>query len=125
MCIRDRVTAAILFITGTAQAFSWVLTSKQVPQNLARAIMSISDGKLTFFAITAVFLLIIGCFIIESASVPILAPIIAPLAASYGIDPVHFGIIFILLACIGSVSYTHLDVYKRQISSPGSRFLFK
>ena len=99
-----KVTAAILFMTGTAKAFAWVLTSKQVPQKLATAIMSISDNQFSFFLLTALFLLIIGCFIVETASVPILAPIFAPLAAEFGINPVHFGVIFVLLVSVGALT---------------------
>lgn len=99
-----KVTAAILLVTGTAQAFAWVLTSKQVPQKMAAAIMSFSSNTATFFIITVIFLLIVGCFIVETASVPILAPLFAPLAAEFGIDPVHFGVIFVLLVSLGALT---------------------
>lgn len=99
-----KVTAAILMVTGTAQAFAWVLTSKQIPQKMAAAIMSFSSSKATFFLITVVCLRIIGCFIVETATVPILAPLFAPLAGSFQTDPVHFGVIFVLLVCIGSLT---------------------
>ena len=99
-----KVTAAILFMTGTAKAFAWVLTSRQIPQKLAAAIMSISRNQFTFFLLTVLFLLLIGCFIVETASVPILAPIFAPLAAQFGINPVHFGVIFVLLVSVGALT---------------------
>lgn len=99
-----KVTAAILFMTGTAKAFAWVLTSRQIPQKLAAAIMSISSNRFTFFLLTVLFLLLIGCFIVETASVPILAPIFAPLAAQFGINPVHFGVIFVLLVSVGALT---------------------
>lgn len=95
-----KVTAAILFMTGTAKAFAWVLTSRQIPQKLAAAIMSISSNQFTFFLLTVLFLLLIGCFIVETASVPILAP----LAAQFGINPVHFGVIFVLLVSVGALT---------------------
>lgn len=99
-----KVTAAILFMTGTAKAFAWVLTSRQIPQKLAAAIMSISSNRFTFFLLTVLLLLLIGCFIVETASVPILAPIFAPLAAQFGINPVHFGVIFVLLVSVGALT---------------------
>ena len=99
-----KVTAAILFMTGTAKAFAWVLTSRQIPQKLAAAIMSISSNRFTFFLLTVLFLLLIGCVIVETASVPILAPIFAPLAAQFGINPVHFGVIFVLLVSVGALT---------------------
>lgn len=99
-----KVTAAILFMTGTAKAFAWVLTSRQIPQKLAAAIMSISSNQFTFFLLTVLFLLLIGRFIVETASVPILAPIFAPLAAQFGINPVHFGVIFVLLVSVGALT---------------------
>ena len=66
--------------------------------------MSFSSNTATFFIITVIFLLIVGCFIVETASVPILAPLFAPLAAEFGIDPVHFGVIFVLLVSLGALT---------------------
>lgn len=66
--------------------------------------MSISSNRFTFFLLTVLFLLLIGCFIVETASVPILAPIFAPLAAQFGINPVHFGVIFVLLVSVGALT---------------------
>lgn len=100
----SKVTAAILMVTGTAQAFAWVLTSERIPQKMAQAIMQISSGKVTFFVITVLFLLVVGCFIIETASVPILAPIFCVMANQFGIDPVQFGVVFVLLVCVGSLT---------------------
>jgi C4-dicarboxylate transporter DctM subunit len=98
------ITAAILLITGTAQAFAWILTSKQIPQQLASSIISFSSSVYSFYFIVIIALLLIGCFIIETASVPILAPLFAPLAAEFGIDPVQFGVIFVLMVCVGSLT---------------------
>lgn len=66
--------------------------------------MQISSGKVTFFVITVLFLLVVGCFIIETASVPILAPIFCVMANQFGIDPVQFGVVFVLLVCVGSLT---------------------
>ncbi len=99
-----KVTAAILLVTGCAQALSWVLASEQIPQHMAQAIMGMSTNKTTFFIVTIIFLLIVGCFIIETASVPILAPIFCVMAAQFGIHPVQYGVIFVLLVCVGSLT---------------------
>ncbi|CAM3439919.1 TRAP transporter large permease [Parendozoicomonas haliclonae] len=97
-------SANVLFIICVAAGFSRFLTWEQVPQSLAEMITQVVDSKYMFLLVVNVFLLIVGMFLEGNAVMIVLAPLLAPVAAAYGIDPVHFGIVFIFNSAIGTVT---------------------
>ncbi|MEQ8357067.1 MAG: TRAP transporter large permease [Kiloniellaceae bacterium] len=94
-------TARILAIIGAASAFSWILVREQVPQSIAGGLSSISDQPLVILLIMVVFLLIIGLFMIASSAEIVLTPILVPVVTSFGVDPVHFGVLMVFSLIIG------------------------
>lgn len=94
-------TAQIMILLSAASIFAWVLTKFQVPQNLAQLMVSISDSKLAILLMMNIIMLIAGMFIDSASFTIILAPLFLPIATSFGIDPVHLGIIMILNGAIG------------------------
>ncbi|WP_270181157.1 TRAP transporter large permease [Alkalihalobacillus sp. CinArs1] len=97
-------TSVIMLIIGTAGLLGWLLTKERIPQTVAQSFMSFSDNPFVFLLIVNIFLLIVGMFFETSASVIILAPILAPIAIQLGVDPVHFGIIMVVNLAIGMVT---------------------
>lgn len=97
-------TSAILLILAASAAFSWVLTFERVPQTVAEAMFSATDNPYLMLALIAVVLLIAGAFIDGTALILILGPIFLPVVTSLGIDPVHYGVIFVLMAHLGGVT---------------------
>ena len=97
-------TGSIILIVASASVFAWVLTKEQVPQTLSQAMASGISSKIVFLLIVNLFLLIVGMFIEGTAVTIVLTPIIAPIAASYGIDPIHFAFIFIFNLSIGCLT---------------------
>lgn len=91
----------LTLIVAAANAFAWVLTREQVPQTIASALISISSSKYVFLALTALLVLFVGCFMDATPSVLILAPILAPIAATYEINDVHFAIFLVTGVLIG------------------------
>lgn len=98
------VAAAILIIIGAGSAFAWVLTLEQVPQKLTAFITQYVSSPATFFIIVLAFLLVIGMFIEGNVAIIILTPLFMPMLYQYGIDPVHFGIFFIVCMSIGTLT---------------------
>ncbi|MGQ9623562.1 MAG: TRAP transporter large permease, partial [Candidatus Caldatribacteriaceae bacterium] len=94
-------TAIITFIIACAMFYGWVLIRSRVPIVLLEAFTSMSTNPLVVLLILNLFLLIIGCFMDTTAAICILVPILAPLLAKVGIDPVHFGLIMVLNLMIG------------------------
>ena len=75
-----------------------------MPQTLTPLILGAIASPLVFLLLVNVMLLIIGCFMEALAAMLILIPILAPAAASYGIDPVQFGVIVVLNLIIGTIT---------------------
>jgi tripartite ATP-independent transporter DctM subunit len=96
------LTAAVMMIISCAKILSYVLTAYQLPVQLGEFFKSVSDSPLLFLLLVNILLLVIGTFMDGGASVIIMAPILAPIAASFGIDPVHFGVIVVLNLIIGA-----------------------
>jgi C4-dicarboxylate transporter DctM subunit len=96
------VTVMILLTFATVLGI--LLANEGVPQMLAKAISSITKGKIMTLIIINIFLLVVGTFMDTLAAVTILAPLLFPLVAQFGISPVHFGIFMIVNLGIGFVT---------------------
>ncbi|GAK06780.1 TRAP transporter large permease [Geomicrobium sp. JCM 19038] len=99
-----QIIATVMIIIAAGTAFGWILTLEQVPQALTSSITSLIDHPILFLLIIFVFLLIVGMFIEGNVMLIILTPIFIPMLETYGIDPVHFGIFFILCLSIGTIT---------------------
>ncbi|MCO7639556.1 TRAP transporter large permease [Pseudomonas sp. S 311-6] len=97
-------SAIVLLIVGFASVFAYVLSLYQAPQQVARMLLGVSDNPLVFLLLVNIALLVIGLFMETFAAILILAPVLAPVAISLGIDPVHFGVIVIVNLAIGMVT---------------------
>lgn len=94
-------TAQVMILLAAASVFSWLLTRQQVPQAMTETLMAISNSKFAILLMINVLLLITGMFIDPASSTTILAPLLLPVALSFGIDPVHLGIIMVVNGAIG------------------------
>ena len=95
-------TASIMLIVSAASVFSWILTKEQIPQTLASWMTSAISNKFIFLLICNVFLIVVGMFIEGNASMIVLAPLLHPVAVAFGIDPVHFAMVYIFNCTIGA-----------------------
>ena len=96
-----RTTAMILLIIGTAAAFSWLMAFLKVPAALAALLATISDNPLIILMLLNILMLFLGTFMDMGPTIIITTPIFLPVAQSFGVDPVHFGVIMILNYGIG------------------------
>ena len=105
-CIKETVstTASIMLIVGAATCFSWILTWENVPQNMTTFLISLCHNRYLFLLLVNLFLLVVGMFIEATAAQIVLAPMLAPVAVAFGIDPNHFGMVFIFNMAIGSLT---------------------
>ncbi len=94
-------TAVVLLVVGAAAIFAWILTSNRVPEHFATALLAISDNPLIILILINLILLLVGCFMETVAAITILVPVLLPIAATLGIDPVHFGVIMVLNLMLG------------------------
>jgi C4-dicarboxylate transporter DctM subunit len=98
------MSAMLLYIITNAVLFSFLLTHEQIPQAIAAWIVDQGFGVWSFLLVVNVLLLIAGCFMEPASVTLILAPILFPVAAKLGIDPVHFGIIMVVNMEIGMLT---------------------
>ncbi|MBP2550773.1 TRAP-type C4-dicarboxylate transport system permease large subunit [Neorhizobium galegae] len=94
-------TASVLFIVTAASIFAWLLTVSQAAQLFSDFMFSLTSNWWTFLIIVNILLLVVGAFLDTIAAISILVPILMPVAARYGIDPVHLGLIITLNLMIG------------------------
>ncbi|WEX08777.1 TRAP transporter large permease [Chelativorans sp. AA-79] len=96
-----RTTAMVLLIIGTAASFSWLMAYLRVPAELTDFLNSISQNPLVILLLLNILMLFLGTFMDMGPMIIITTPIFLPVVSSYGIDPVHFGVIMILNLGIG------------------------
>jgi len=97
-------TASIMLIVAAASAFAWILTRERIPQQFTEFMVANISNKYVFLMIVNVFLIIVGMFIEGNASMIVLVPLLAPVANSFGIDPIQFAMVFIFNNAIGALS---------------------
>jgi tripartite ATP-independent transporter DctM subunit len=97
-------SAVIMMIIAMAGLFSFLLTRAGVPAQIGAYITSTFHSGWSFLLAVNAFLFLIGMFIETSAAIIVLAPILAPVAAGFGIDPVHFGMVMVVNLALGMIT---------------------
>lgn len=96
-----QMLGGILLILGVSMAFTNFLIDAEVPMQLFEWIKSHVDNKLSFLLLLNLFLLVLGAILDIFSALVIVVPLIVPIAVSYGIHPIHLGIIFLANMQIG------------------------
>ncbi len=94
-------TAVVMLLVATSALLGEHLTVMQVPQQIARGIIGLTDDPIIVLALLNVFFLVIGMFLHSAAAIILVVPIVMPLVNAAGIDPVHFGLVVTLNLGIG------------------------
>ena len=97
-------SSVIMFIIATAALFSYLLNRQGVPDAAAEWIVRTFDGPAAYLLGVNLFLFVVGMFIETSASIIVLAPILATAADRLAIDPVHFGTVMVVNLALGMVT---------------------
>lgn len=94
-------TANMYALLLTAQLFGWMAAYYNIPNMAAKWVMSIAHSPTSFMLLVVLVLIIAGMFMEASSIIVIIAPILAPIAAQFGIHPIHFGCLVVFTLCIG------------------------
>lgn len=97
-------TGTILIIVGCATAFGKILTIEKIPNMLTEAIIGMTSSKVVVMLFIVAILLIVGCFMDTTPAMMILAPIFLPIAQSFGVEPIHFGMIMVVTLAVGFIT---------------------
>lgn len=99
-----KITAMVMLIISAAMAFGFALAILKAPEQLAGLITGTTSNPILVLLIINLILLLLGTFMDMSPLIVIMTPILLPIAASVGIDPIHFGVIMMLNLGIGLVT---------------------
>lgn len=104
--VRESVlaTAVVVLILAAGSAFGWVMTVERVPQNVVAGLTAMTENPIVLLLMINVILLLLGAMIDGTALLVIVTPILAPVGAAIGVDPVHFGIIIVVNLTIGAIT---------------------
>lgn len=97
-------TANLMILVVTAQLFGWLISYYQIPQYVTNFMLTYVSGKYMFWAIIILLLTVCGMFLEVGATNLILAPILAPIALAFGINPIQFGLVFVFLLAMGQAT---------------------
>ncbi|HRU40177.1 MAG TPA: TRAP transporter large permease subunit, partial [Candidatus Goldiibacteriota bacterium] len=95
------LTGGIFVILGSALGLTNYLIDQQVPMKALSWIQANIGNKYLFLILLNVFLIIVGCLMDIFSAIMVVVPLVAPIALSFGIDPVHLGVIFLTNLGIG------------------------
>jgi C4-dicarboxylate transporter, DctM subunit len=97
-------SSVIMFIIANAGLFAFLITRAGVPEAIGLWLQDVLKSPAYFLLGVNAALFVIGMFIETSASIIVLAPILAPVAQHFGIDPVHFGLIMVVNLALGMIT---------------------
>lgn len=102
---RAAVTSAMVgALIAFASTLTFIFTIDLVPQRLASFIQELTSDPLIFIVLVMLLLIVVGMLIESNAAYIMLVPLFAPVAASYGIDPLYFGLLFVLNLVVGMMT---------------------
>lgn len=93
---------AVMFIIAMSGIFGYGIVFERIPEVISNAMLGLTDNPHLVMILIVAFLLIAGCFIDGSVLIIMLTPIFLPLVAQLGVDPVHFGVLFVVAVTIGN-----------------------
>lgn len=100
--VNTAISAAIvMYLMGTANAFSFIITAEQIPQTVAAYILDVSSTPIVIMLLVLVFLLVAGTFLDNVAALVLLVPTLATLIGAIGIDPIYFGVFTVIALAVG------------------------
>jgi tripartite ATP-independent transporter DctM subunit len=97
-------TGVVTALVMAAKLLAWCLAISRIPQGFSEMLIGLTTNPLVYLLIVNVILLIVGCFMEGLAAMLILVPILVPVAMRLDIDPVQFGLVFVLNLMIGTIT---------------------
>ncbi|PRY85087.1 TRAP transporter large permease [Donghicola tyrosinivorans] len=99
-----KTTSVVLFLIASAMVSAYLITLANIPAELSTYIEPFLDRPKLLMLIIMLLVLVMGTALDLSASVLILTPVVMPIIKQAGIDPIYFGVMFIMNACIGMIT---------------------
>lgn len=98
------MTSIIIFMIGISTIMSYVMTFTGIPRIIAAVLLGLTDNKYIILLLINIFLLVLGTFMDPTPAILIFTPIFLPIVQSFGMHPVHFGLMMTFNLCIGAIT---------------------
>lgn len=98
------LTTIIMLLVAGSSVMSWIMSYTGIPQAVSDLVVGISDNPIIILLIINIFLLLIGLFIDITPAILIFTPIFLPIVTSFGMDPIHFGIMLVMNLSVGNIT---------------------
>ena len=99
-----KMSGMIVFLIGVSNILGWVMAFLQIPQAVSAALLGLTDNYFLILLIMNVILLIAGTFMDVTPAILIFTPLFLPIVKTFGMHPVHFGLILVYNLCIGNIT---------------------
>lgn len=99
-----RMSGMVIFLIGVSNILGWVMAFTQVPQAVSGALLGLTDNRFVILLIMNLILLISGTFMDVTPAILIFTPLFLPIVETFGMHPVHFGLVLVYNLCIGNIT---------------------
>lgn len=99
-----KTTAVVLFLVAGALVSSWLITSANIPGEVTRFLEPVMDNPILLMAMMMLLVFVVGTALDLTPTILILTPVLMPIIRQAGIDPVYFGVLFVMNNCIGLIT---------------------
>lgn len=96
-----KMTAVVLFLVSAALVTSWLITRANIPAEITRFLSPVIDSPRLLMLVIVLLVLVVGTVLDLAPTILILSPVLMPVITVAGIDPIYFGIVFVMTTCIG------------------------
>lgn len=97
-------SAVVMVVIGATTALAWLITVEQVPAQLTAMVRELASARWSFLLLVNAVLLVLGIFLEPLPALILTAPVLVPIAAAFGVDPVHLGLLMTCNLAIGLYS---------------------
>lgn len=99
-----KITAVVMLLAGTAMVSAWLITVADLPGQLAELLAPFMDNRILLMAMIMVVVVLVGTAMDMTPTILILTPVLIPVIKQAGIDPVYFGVVFVINNAIGLIT---------------------
>lgn len=99
-----RMSGMVVFLIGVSNILGWVMAFTQIPQAVSSALLQITENRYVILLLMNAILLVCGTFMDVTPAILIFTPLFLPVVETFGMNPVHFGLVLVYNLCIGNIT---------------------
>jgi tripartite ATP-independent transporter DctM subunit len=99
-----RTSAIVMLLVGVSTIMSWVMSYSKIPRLISDSLLGLTESPAVILLLILVILLAVGTFMDPTPAILIFTPIFLPIVTTFGVDPIHFGLIITFSLCLGTIT---------------------